>query len=265
MYAPLRFPVAGYRSIQRPSKGHIERLHVVGTQDGDRIPDMVARLLDGVFERHVRDERRIQVVVVQRVHAQHPLSELKVAMEGWQMPVHAANQLVVHRDRDARLVEGTFQRRAVATGLGLENRLLHIGVHGRAERAVELRQRPEERFHHLAAIVPVGRGPGGGEAGHVEPHLVPVGELHRRIRQVRVEEHPRGAAGAGGHGPREGDELFLRLRARVRLAAEDITQMVAVRCQARLLGDKPLHHDWIHRKNLGFQERPCRPELRRQL
>ena len=256
-------PLSG-RGIQvhpAPVESHVERLHVVRAQDGDRVLDLGARLLDGVFERHVRDEGRVEVVVVQRVDAQHPLAKLKVAMEGGQMPIHAVYQLVIHRHRDSRLVERALQGRAVASGPGQEKRLLHIGVHGRTERAIELRQRSKERFHHLAAIVSVGGGAGGGEGGHIEPHVVAVGELHRRIRQVRIEEHARAAARACGHGPGQRDQLFLRLGARMRLAAEDITQILAVRCEAGLLRHEPLHHGRIHRKNLGLQKRPRRREL----
>ena len=59
----------------------IEGLHVIGSEDSDCVLDLGARLLHGVLERHVGDERGVEVVVVQRLHAQHAFAQLEVAME----------------------------------------------------------------------------------------------------------------------------------------------------------------------------------------
>jgi len=60
--------------------------------------------------------------------------------------------------RDVRLVERAFERRAVARAFVRKSACSRVRVHRGAERAVELRERAEERRHHRPAIVAVGRG-----------------------------------------------------------------------------------------------------------
>ena len=70
---------------------------------------MFLRFFSGVGEIDGRDERRVEIVVVQLGHAHHRLAQIQVAMEGRQTAIHTVDEVHVHRCRNVR------SRRAIAS------------------------------------------------------------------------------------------------------------------------------------------------------
>ena len=103
-----------------------------------------------------RDERRVEVVVVQLRDAHHLLAQLQVAVERRQVLVDAVDQARVDRGRDVRSVERRLERGRVFRAPARTKMSDWIWrVERRAERAAELAERAEERRHHLLAILAI--------------------------------------------------------------------------------------------------------------
>ena len=70
----------------------VERRDVVGAQRRHGGLHFRLCLLDRVVQRDVGDERRIQIVVVQLIDAENARAQLEIAMERWQVLVHAVDE-----------------------------------------------------------------------------------------------------------------------------------------------------------------------------
>ena len=75
---------------------------VFGPERRQRLEDVRLRLVGGVGQVDRRDQRRVEIVVVQLWNGEHPLAQPQVAVERRQVPVHPVDQARVDRRRDVR-------------------------------------------------------------------------------------------------------------------------------------------------------------------
>ena len=259
--------LAGSRIHVDPALGEGARRGrgVVRAERGERGEHVLLRLFHGVVQIDRRDERRVQIVVVQLREPHHALAQVQVAVERREIAVHAVDQPRVDRGRNVRAVERPLERALVLPGLRVEHVRLHLPVHGRAERAAEGAERTEEGAHDLFAIGAVRHGAIEAERGAVELDALPVRERHRRKRKVRVGQDAVDVGRRAGHDRRAREQTLFGVGERVLAPAQDVVQVELVDTQPRFPGDELVDRRAIDLENLRFDERRLGAEVRADL
>ena len=149
--------------------------------------------------------------------------------------------------------------------LRVERDPLHVGVHHRAERAVERAQRLEERRHRLLAIVPIRQRAKLGVAGWIDLRGAAVAQRDRRIREIGVREDVVDVVSRCRERHRVRENLFLRVRQCVRGPARDVMQVERIDRQARRRFDEPFERVDADVQQLRFDIRHLHLEVGREL
>ncbi len=183
-------------------------------------------------------------------------------MQRVEVRVGLGDQRVVHGDRDGAAVELRGDDVGIAMHLRVDRVGLHLTVQRRAERALELLHRAEERVHHElavgavlhAAVLRVGR--------LVERDLRAVGQRHLRPRQVgRRQQRVVGDRVVAGQPEARDDRLALRVE-RVRRGPQDVVEHVAIDAERLVLREEAVDLLLADRQHLGRHERRRLVDLR---
>ncbi len=153
-----------------------------------------------------------------------------------------------------------LERRVVVARFREEQRLLHLGVHRRAECAAEAAERAEEGRHDLVPIGAVWKGTQIAEGRLIQLDGAAVRQGHRRVRKISVRQDVEDARRAARHRPGVGQDLLLAVGERVRRPAQRVVEVLTIRLQARLGRDEPVDRRLPGLEDFRIDERNRRPE-----
>ena len=231
-----------------------QQVLVVGAEGRGRRQGQGRRLVDAELAVE-RGQRRVDVVVVQVVEAQHAPADAEVAVQRRQVAAGRVEQGAVDGGGDVGAGQRRLQRAAVTPHPGVEDVGLHLRVEQLPEgRLVGLPGAPEPVEHELA-VAAVLRRPVQGVGGLVEGHLLTGGQGDGGERHVRAGQQGVDALGALHHGAGGRDDLLGLVRQGVRRVPQGVAQVERVRGEARLLGDEALDRLRPDAQQLGRDER----------
>src|SRR5690606_19951177 len=171
------------------------------------------------------DQGGVQVVIMELVHLEHSLSQLKITMKSGQVFMHVADQVVVHFLRDIIVVEGTFQSVGVIADAAIKNILLEISVKLRSEGAFKIGLFPHESFKHQFTVFADGRSPVEGKVGVIERDRLTIRQLGGGVGKIGVGKNAVDGRGVARHQRSLCDDLFYLIASFVRPLADKIIEI----------------------------------------
>ena len=219
----------------------LQHLAVVLAHAGQRFQNSLLRIGKLDVRVGLRDQRRIEVIHVQLVHAQQLLAQADIAVHLIEILVDGLDQLMVNARRDLGAVERSLQRRGVFACVGKELQLLDVGVKRRGTGVAEALIRGIVVLKCALAQDAVGRLEAGNIGALTDGMLCAI-LVHSGLKlQVGVGEHRENVLRGLGHFACGGQQLFFRGRKNVRTAAAALIEITAVQLQLWLLAVELLH------------------------
>ena len=198
-------------------------------------------------------------------HTEHALADVQETVKVRDVAIDPLDEAHVDRRRHVVRVEGVLERRAVLPGAPVEQHLLHLGVHHRAEGAAVLAERGEVRRLHRHAVIAVRRRAQLGIARVVHFRRAAVTEGDDRVGEVGIREDAEDRRGSGGERTDVGQQLLFGVAQRVCGTPQRIAQFEGVDRQARFGGDEGLDRVTIGAQDLGLHVRRLGAERRVEL
>ena len=218
------------------AKGLFEHVCIVLAEHRECFERGLLGLFKGDFNVRVRDDRRIDVVHVQRINAHDLLAQGNVAVHLVKVAVHRVDEIGVHRRRHLGHVERGLERGIIVARVGEELELLELRVKRGGIGVAEFARALVVGLEGVLAQRAVG--------ARQQRHERAVGQLmrfalavrHVGIADVRVVEHAERAAGALADLAGGGKQLLALGREDMRLAAAQLIDVAAIGLELRLFG-----------------------------
>ena len=214
----------------------LQHVRIVLAEHGERLEHVCLRLVIGDLGVRVRDDRRIDVVHVQRINAHDLLAQGNVAVHLVKVAVHRVDEIGVHRRRHLGHVERGLERGVITARIGKELELLELCVKRGGIGVAEFARALVVGFEGVLAQRAV--------SARQQRHERAVGQLmrfalavrHVGIADVRVVEHAERAAGALADLAGGGKQLLALGREDMCLAAAQLIDIAAIGLELRLFG-----------------------------
>ena len=209
----------------------LQHLAVVLAERSQRVVNGLLGLFDGRAAAHALNERAVQVVHMQLVHAEELLAQVDIAVHLVQILVNGLDEVRVDARRNVCDIERSLHGRAVLTGLREELQLFDLrGQHGGdgvAEAAVGVIEILKGALAQRAvAGLHVGDIGAVGQRMLVALAIRAVRELHIGIRQETID-----IVRSLGHLACGGQQLLLGRAEHMGTAAADIQKIAAIALQ----------------------------------
>ena len=107
-------------------KALADEREIILAERRERLERDLLRLLKRELHLHALDDRHIQVVHMQLVHAEQLFAQLDIAVHGTEGAVHRVDQIAVDLGRDLGAVECRIERRGILAHLRIEQQLLEL-------------------------------------------------------------------------------------------------------------------------------------------
>ena len=210
---------------------------VVLSQRCQGIENRLLGLLKGNVPVGFRHQRRVNVIEMELVHPQQLLAQPDIAVHGGQLLVNGFNEIFVHGHRHIASVQGSFQGRAIVSGLAEEFQLLVLAVQHRGGGVAHARKSVVEIFVGTFPQDPVGAFFQQHKGTLAQGVLVPLAVCRVRKFQVGIRQSAVGRVRQLCHFPGGSQQLFLLGRQGVGLSPAQIGQIPAITFQ---LGNVPV-------------------------
>ena len=182
-------------------------------------------------------QRRVNVIEVELVHPQQLLAQPDIAVHGGKLLVNGFNEIFVHGHRHIASVQGSFQGRAIVSGLAEEFQLLVLAVQHSGGGVAHARKAIVENFVGTFPQYPVGAFFQQHEGALGQGMTVSLAVYRIRKFQVSIRQSAVGSIRQLGHFPGSSQQLFLLGRQSVGLSPAQIGQIPAITFQ---LGNVPV-------------------------
>ncbi len=241
-----------------PALAHRSILHLdpVITEDGHRLErDFLAgRHVECLVERH---ERRVDIIVVHLLEAQHAGAQPEVTVQRGQRLVHFLDERAVDGRRDVVLVQLPIQHAVVVARLGERRLRLEVRVQDQADGVAVLLPLAPERVEGEFAILPDLASAYLAVALRVDSDFLARRQSNGRPGDVRVGQHAVGVA-RGVECLREiGQRLLGFLAKRVRSIAQRIVELEGKRREPLVFMDVGLDDLAAYRDDFGLHPGGC--------
>ena len=249
---PLAFVLADVDPALRVSLPH--NGEILFAERGQRFEGELLRLLIGELPVIVGDHRRVHVVHVQLVHAQHFPAQGDIVVHVLDFGMDARDQAVADSRVHIAAANGGLEGGRILPRAGVEDLFLHLSVVKRRPGVPELTVAGVELLEDIPAEFPV--------RGHLKRHETAVGNkdlvslavMSGREFEIRVREHAETVARGLRHLTGSGEELFHLLRERVVPEAADLADRDLVVPDPGLLLIKALQHVFGNREDLRLHK-----------
>ena len=210
---------------------------VVLSQGRQSVENGLLGFLKGYMPVGGGHQRRVNVIEMELVHPQQLLAQPDIAVHGGQLLVNGFNEIFVDGHRHIASVQGSFQGRAIVSGLAEEFQLLVLTVQHGGGGVAHARKSIVEIFVGTFPQYPVGAFFQQHEGTLGQGMTVSLAVYRIRKFQVGIRQSAVGSIRQLGHFLGGSQQLFLLGRQGVGLSPAQIGQIPAIPLQ---LGNVPV-------------------------